>query len=397
MSFSPIPLLMFSNLPVRGGAEEHLLMLLQYLDRRYFRLHLACGAKLAEALRKDLPADIELFTVELAALHNISGAVALRRMLRSRNIQILHSHMFWSSLFASPVGWLARVPVIIETTHVREQWRKGWKANYWMDRLVGRCVDRYIAVSNANGRYLREEKGIPSGKVTVIQNGSDLTRFNRQHRAPWGMKESLGFGPDDPILLVVARLEEQKGHRVLLQAMPLVLRQFPTAKLVCVGDGVLRGALEKQVQDLGIAACVRLMGYQSNITDWLAMADVAVLPSFYEGLPLVVVEALAAGKPIVATAVDGTPEIVIDGKTGLLVPPGDAPKLADALCLMLRDSELRQSLASAGHDFVRRQFSRERQLLETEECYLRAWEQATGNELPVAVSSSEALQVAALR
>src|SRR5438552_4173860 len=170
MSFSPIPLLMFSNLPVRGGAEEHLLMLLQYLDRRYFRLHLACGAKLAEALRKDLPADIELFTVELAALHNISGAVALRRMLRSRNIQILHSHMFWSSLFASPVGWLARVPVIIETTHVREQWRKGWKANYWMDRLVGRCVDRYVAVSNANGGYLRSEKRIPSSKLTVIQN-----------------------------------------------------------------------------------------------------------------------------------------------------------------------------------------------------------------------------------
>ena len=123
------------------------------------------------------------------------------------------------------------------------------------------------------------------------------------------IKRQLGFADSDPVLLLIGRLEPQKGHSVLFAALKDVLQDVPNARLVCVGDGALRPALEAELQQLELTASVRLVGYQSNVRDWLSIADVCVLPSFFEGLPLVAIECLAAGRAMVATAVDGTPEV----------------------------------------------------------------------------------------
>jgi glycosyltransferase involved in cell wall biosynthesis len=264
--------------------------------------------------------------------------------------------------------------LIVETPHLRELWRQGWKAWNGIDRAAGCFVDRYIAVSQANARYLVEQKGLPAGKVTVIQNGSNLDRFAPAEAAP-GMKESLGFGAEDPVLVVAARLDAQKGHRVLLEALPLIRAQVPAVRLVCVGEGNLRGELERQAGRLGLQDAVRWAGYQADIRPWLALADVCVLPSLYEGLPLIAIETLASGRPMVATAVDGTPEVVVDGRTGITVPPGDAGALAGAILRLLRDPELGQRLARQGRDWVLARFTEERQIRETEELYWRCWEE----------------------
>jgi glycosyltransferase involved in cell wall biosynthesis len=245
---------------------------------------------------------------------------------------------------------------------------------------VGRCVDYYIAVSEANARYLTEEKGLPGRKIIVIWNGIDLTRFNPTHPAPLDIKRSIGFDDSDPLLLVVGRLEPQKGHHVLLQALPAVCQEFPRARLVCIGEGALRSELEGKARSLGLEGSVRFTGYQSNIPDWLAAADVTVLPSFYEGLPITAIECLAAGKPMVATSVDGTPEVVVNEKTGLTVPPGNADHLAAAICRFLREPELRRRLGTAGRRWVEEHFSLERQIFKTQELYLRAWEQCAKAE-----------------
>lgn len=374
-----IPVLHFSNAVVRGGAEEHILTLLRGLDRKYFRLHLVCTPAVAESLRSDVPPDVEVAPLCLRKPHQWVAALRLARLLRARKIAILHSHLFYGSLFASPIGWLCGVPVIVETPHVREQWRRGpLKSRYTVDRLIGRFVDRYIAVSEANARYLSGEKGLPVRKVVVIRNGCDLTRFHPDHRPPPGLKSGLGFADHDQALVVVGRLEPQKGHRVLLDALPAVRAEFPRTRLVCVGDGPLKTELKQQACALGLAEAVRFVGYKSKVPDWLALADIAVLPSFYEGLPLAALEALAAGKPMVATAVDGTPEIVLDGKTGLTVPPGDPVSLAGAIRRLLRDAGLRARLGRAGREWVLERFSQERQVRQTEELYLRVWEHKAG-------------------
>jgi glycosyltransferase involved in cell wall biosynthesis len=133
--------------------------------------------------------------------------------------------------------------------------------------------------------------------------------------------------------------------------------------------------LEGKARSLGLEGGVRFLGYQSNVPDWLAAADITVLPSFWEGLPITAIECLAAGKPMVATSIDGTPEVVVDEETGLTVPPGDPGLLAAAICRLLRDPELRRKLGAAGRRWVEEHFSIDRQILKTQELYLRAWKQ----------------------
>jgi len=370
----PLTVAHFDNAEVRGGAEEHILTLLRGLDRSRFRPLLVCPPETAAKVSADLPGDVAVVPLRLHRLRDLGPAFHLARLLRERRVDIFHSHMFYSSLFASPVAWLCGVPVIVETPHVREHWRRGLKSSYVVDRLAGRFVDRFIAVSRANARYLVGEKALPAHKVVVIENGSDLGRSSRRREPAPGLKRSLGFRPQDPVLLVLGRLEPQKGHRVLLQALPLVRREFPGVRLVCVGEGGERPALEAQAASLQLTDAVRFAGYRSDVEDWLALADVMVLPSFYEGLPLAAIEALAARRPVVATAVDGTPEVVVDGQTGLTVPPGDPVALAAAIARLLRQPEWARRLALAGRRWVEDRFSAQRQVRLTEELYLAAWE-----------------------
>jgi len=371
MSEVPIPVMEFCNTSARGGAEEHILTLLRGLDRKTFRLHFVCSPQVADAVRLDVPSDVELLPLFFPSPTHLAGASQLYRWIRERRVQVLHSHLFRSSLCASPVGWMCSVPLIVETPHVRESWRRGWKANnFTVDHLAGHFVDRYIAVSYANGRYLVEEKGLPERKVRVIQNGTDVSRFNPAHVAPSGMRSELGIGTDDPVILVAARLEPQKGHAVLINALPEVLREFPNVHVLCLGDGILREELEHQSKRLSLQKNVHFLGFRNDMADWLALCDFVVLPSFYEGLPLVAVESLAAGRAMVATAVDGTPEVIVNGRTGITVPPGDPKSLAAAIASMLRSPALRQRMAEQGRAYVLERFSQERQVRETGEFFL---------------------------
>lgn len=374
MKTKAISVLFFTNSTVRAGVEEHILELLRGLDHEKFQLYLACPAELLQKYANDIPKDVQVAPIMIDHMSDFRGAIQLIQMLRRHRIDILHSHQFRSSAFASPIGRFCRVPVIIETSHSCEVWRRGWlKSKYIIDRLIGHSVDHYIAVSDACGHFLTDKKKLPARKVHVIRNGCNLEKFYPERQAVSGIRASLGFGGNDPVLVVLARLDPQKGHHVLLDAMPWVLKEFPNARLVCVGDGVLRESLEEQASSLGIKDSVRFVGYQPNPQDWLALADLTVLSSYYEGLPLVAIEALAAGRTMVATAVDGTPDVIVDGITGLTVPPGDSKRMAEAICTLLRNPALRQTLAQAGRRHVLANFSSQRFVRDTARLYVDTW------------------------
>lgn len=384
-----ISILQFSNTSTRGGVEEHMLCLLQGLHRSVFRLYLGCTPMVLKQIGPDIPDDVEVLPIELVSLASTGAALQLARFLRRKRIQIVHSHMFQSSMLASPIAKFCGVRVVIETPHIREHWRRGWlKRRFFVDRLVARTVDHYIAVSEANAAYLSACKRLPKRKITHIRQGCDLERFRGLQKRPADLKQSLGFAEMDPVLVVVGRLEAQKGHKILFQALPCIRNEFPNVRVICVGEGGLRLELERQVAELGLGDCVKFVGYRSDIRPWLAIAEMSVLPSFYEGLPLAAIESIAAGCPAVASAVDGTPEVIVDQVTGLTVPPGNPESLAGAILRLLRDPELRRRMGCEGRRRAE-QFSAERFVQDTQEFYLEAWEhQLRDSYVPTARSYS---------
>jgi glycosyltransferase involved in cell wall biosynthesis len=392
MSAAPLTVCMFDNERVRGGAEEHMLCLLRGLDRRSFRPLLVCPVELLALLRPELPDDVGVLPLALYSHHQFGLMWELSSFLRRERVQVLHSHGFRPSLLASPVGRWAGVPVNVETPHVREYWRRGWKANYTVDRVASRVVDRYIAVSEANKRYLVDEKKLPANKVTVIRNGCDIARFAAAPVVDAGLKTRAGFAESDPVLVVAARLEPQKGHSVLLRAMAALKAEFPALRLVFLGDGSLREQLQNEARELGLAHSVFMPGHSPDVRQWMSLADICVLPSFAEGLPLFAIECLAMQRPMVATAVDGTPEIVVDGETGLTVPPGGVAALAVAIASLLRDPAHAARLAANGARWVRERFTLERQLRETEDLYNELWCKKTCKALPLRTELHEDAQ-----
>jgi len=387
-----IAVLHFDSARVRGGAEEHMLTLLKGFDRARFRPMIAAHPELIELLRSDLPGDVEAIPVVLESPRDLGGALRFIRIVGDKRVDIVHSHMFQASRLASPLAWLAGVPVTIETPHVRESWRHGRiKGSYAVDRLVGRFVTAYIAVSESNSKYLVNEKHLPADKIFVVRNGIPLDRFNPARVSPQATRRSLGIAQNAPVAVVIARLEPQKGHCVLLEAWKSVVESFPHARLVCVGVGRLHAELKTYAAASGIGGSVLFVGYQSNVADWFALADFTVLPSFFEGLPLVAIESLAAARAVIATAVDGTAEVVIDGRTGLLVPPGAPGPLSAAICRLITSPELTRSLGRAGRRLVEEHFGEWRQVIETEMVYEKALRRTKREVNTIEVSSERTL------
>ena len=355
--------------PVRGGVEEVVLALARRLDPREFRLALAAPAPLLEAFAPDLSdVAIETQAVEAESWRRREEIGKLSAFMTRVRPDIVNAHLFRSTAVAAPLArWHgARV---VETYHGREGWRRGiLGGNFLADRLVSRFVDRVIAVSEAARAFLISGKGYDARKIVVVPNGRDLSVF-RPGGGGQAVRKELGLDRATPLVGVIGRLEDQKGHVYLLDAWPSVLAEFPDARLLFVGDGSLRGALERRARELGIAASVLFAGFRRDVPRVLDALDVVALPSLYEGMPLTAIEASAMAKPIVATAVDGTPEVIREGRTGRLVPPREPAALSRALRAMLRDPAAAQRMGSAGRDFVLDRFDLGRQVEATARVY----------------------------
>jgi glycosyltransferase involved in cell wall biosynthesis len=366
---TPVRLLFVLTSPVRGGVEEVVLALLKRLDPGEFRLALAAPGPLLDAFAPDLhDVRVEAEAVAVESPLDRAGLGRLSTFIRRFAADVVNPHLFRSTVVAAPLArWHgARV---VETYHGREGWRRGLvRGSFLPDRLMARCVDRVIAVSEAARTFLVRDKGYPARKITVVPNGRDLSVF-RPGIAREPARKELGLDRTVPLVGVVGRLESQKGHGYLLEAWPSVVGEFPDARLLLVGEGSLRGALETRARALGVGDSLIFAGFRADVPRLLDAMDVVVLPSLYEGMPLTAIEASAMARPIVATAVDGTPEVVREGRTGRLVEPADPPALGRALRDLLRDPEGARRMGQAGRDWVLTRFDLDRQVAATAHVY----------------------------
>lgn len=348
----------YTDSRVLGGAENAMFMLLESLDRDEWRptllLEDAPGTEplAARAVALDVPLRrLAPMPLGLEGARRVPGLV---RLLRRERPDLFHAHM--SSLVACKWGLAAavaaRVPAVLGTVQVGG-YEPPDRSAYWQLRALARGVDRYLAVSRDIARELVEQLGWPEEKIEVSYNAVDLQRV--EVAAPPGLREQLG-GETRPLVLTPARLDAQKGHRTLFEA----IAQVPDAVFLLAGEGPEREPLEALAAQLGIDDRVRFLGRREDVPQLLAACDVFALPSLYEGSSLAVLEAMAAGAPVVSSAIGGTDELIEDGGSGLLVPPGDAEALAAALRRLLDDPELRESLAARARERVERDLTRER-------------------------------------
>lgn len=275
---------------------------------------------------------------------------AIRRCMERRGIGLLHTHGYKADLY----GLLAargRGPVVA-TCHNWTGEGAALKVYGVLDRLALRFFDRVAAVSDPVAQRLRAA-GVSAGRIRRIPNGIETARFRNTRPT---LAEEIGKG-DCLLVGMVARMVEEKGPDLLLRAAQSLASQFPKTLFALVGDGPARGEMEALARELGIGERVIFTGARRDMPGVYASLDLCVLPSWNEGLPLSVLEAMAAGVPVVATRVGSLPEVILPESTGLLIEPGDSGGLSQALARLLADPELRARLARNARELVEERFS----------------------------------------
>jgi glycosyltransferase involved in cell wall biosynthesis len=340
-----------------GGAERVAEELALQTDPARFRrsilvtrpLELITGS--AEACERLGASGVEVHRLERRGMIDVQAIKKLVALLRSARVDVLHAHMFGSNVWAALLGHAVGIPVVV--THEHTWSFEGQPLRKLLDRnVVARFSDAVIAVSAADRRRMIETVGMRQDRVTLIPNGISWT----DGADPMAVRHELGIGPEVPVLVQTAVLRPQKAIDVMVRAMAILRRAHPEARLLVAGPGD-PGPLRTLAAQLGAEEQVTFLGPREDMADVLAAASIGVLSSDFEGMPLAVLEYMAAGLPVVATRVGGLPEIVDDGETGVLVTPRDPEALAAALARLIGAPALARAMGERGRLRQQQQFS----------------------------------------
>lgn len=353
-----------------GGAQEALLNLVKYADRRRFRLEVASlhgrGVYWDLLRREQVP-------VHSLSPHKLLPVYLPRlvRLLRRERFDLVHCHLNAANLLAKPVAVLCGVPVRFNHDQCNDELRRrhGWLLA--LDRLANRGTDQVIAVSQSTREFLVAKEHLPPRKVALIYNAVDLERYfpgSPAERA--ACRRALGWPEQDWVVLGVGRLMPQKNFAGFLEVAAAFSRRHPEARFAIAGDGPERARLEEQTRMLGLAGRVRFLGFVARMRDLYLAADVLLFPSLYEGTPMAVLEAMATGLPVVASRIDGTAEVIRDGMDGLLVPAGENQAFRERLERLRQDPDLARDLAAQALKTVRQRYSAASMTRQVESLYL---------------------------
>ena len=338
-----------------GGAQQALFRFLSGLDRQRFRPVVACLYNgRGDVGRQISQLGIPVIDLAMQPKWRLDAVWRLGRLIRQEKPVILHAWMIHANILGRIIGRINRVPVVIISR--RTQNLDGW-GREWVNRQLVGWSDATIAVSEAVRQVEIDRAGADPSNVVTIHNGVDAGRYDQiDASARARIRSKFNTPPEALVIASVGRFHPVKGFADLLAALPRVHARFPAVVLWLVGDGELRPTLEAQARRLGLEDAVVFTGMRADIPEILTAVDLFALASHVEGMPNAILEAMAAGLPVVATRVGGVPEVVVDGQTGLLVPPQDDAAMARALMRLIEDAPLRQSFGLTGRRWVREQF-----------------------------------------
>lgn len=332
-----------------GGPTHHVTLLTRRLEERGYRTTLVkgCVAR-GEVEMTDViaetgvqPVSVPTLGREMSWQDDPISLIALYRLIRRVRPDVVHTHKSKAGVLGRIAAWLTGVPVVVHTFHghVFHGYFGPIKSAVvvLVERLLGAWTDAVVTVSPAQRREILSYRIAPPERMQSIPLGLRLDRFRRCDRLSGQFRAEAGVSPDAPLVGLVARLAPIKGVEVFLRAAALVLKRLPAARFVVVGDGEIKPDLEAEAKRLGIEEAVRFTGYRQDTDRVYASLDLFVLSSFNEGLPVTIIEALAAGRYVVAARVGGVPDLITSDRLGLMVAPGDVEALSEAMVRALSE------------------------------------------------------------
>jgi len=363
MRSKPFRILLLIDDASIGGGQQHLLWLAERLDRAEFEVAVGCEPQgyLVDQLRER---GIPHYPLLMSNVPSPWSIMACRSVIRRFRPDLLHTHGGTAGFTGRLAAATVRGVRVVHTYHGIHYLHDGRAVRKTLlggiEAALLRTTDRVICVSRRDVDTGVRVGIVDPAKTVVVLNGIDSRAFfgHRSYAISGG-----------PCLGTIGRLHAQKGHAVLLDALPALRSEFPGLRCRIIGEGELMGALRARATALGIEACVEFAGSRTDVADQLNTFDIFLLPSLWEGLPLVLLEAMASGSPVVASAVDGVGEIVTDGRDAVLVPPGDPAALAAAVRRLVLDEDLRMRLGNQARETVRERFGIDRMVRETEDVY----------------------------
>jgi glycosyltransferase involved in cell wall biosynthesis len=308
--------------------------------------------------------DLDVIRREIRPLWDLRGLARLTSFLAGSRYSIVHTHTSKPGVVGTLAARRARIPAVIHTFHLlpfhEESTKLTTMAYVAIERMAARWCDRIVTVSEHQRAWALRYGIGDARQVVAIPNGVPAARA-QPSRTSTEVRAELGVG-DDFMVLSTGRLATQKGLEHLVSAAAIVRRRVPGAKIVLAGDGPLRDALTQLVDDLGLHGTVQVLGFRPDVGDLLAASDLVVLPSLWEGLSISLLEAMAAGKPVVTTSIGGNREATNDGETAVLVPPKDPYRLAEAIIALANDPGRRAELGHRGFEVQRARYGIQRML-----------------------------------
>jgi len=376
-----ISLLKFLTFFYLGGTERQVMNLAAGLDPERFDLHMGCNGKVGELLEEATALGVPVTEYAIDSLYNIKSMQARLRFardLRERSIEIVHTYGFYSNLFAIPAARLAGVPIVIAS--IRDCGETLTPAQKKAQKLFCRMADCILANAEGVRRWLIRE-GYPARKIQVIRNGivkpqAVVSDGAGRSNGSW-LRQELALAPDARLIAVCSRLNPMKGLEYFIDAAASVSRQHTDVRFLIIGgnghrsDGTYQAELERYAANRGLENRVIFTGFRTDVARMLPEIDISVLPSLSEGLSNTLLESMAAGVPVIATRVGGTPELVEDGVTGLLVPPRDPAALSQSMTLLLDNLVTARRLGDAGRNYVMSRFSIDKMVADTQSLYVK--------------------------
>lgn len=354
----------------RGGAENYLLALLSHSDTSRYRMEVAVLRGEGELTPEFQAAGIPLHHLRARAGVDPFALGRLRRLIKGGSFDVVHSHLFRADLYAAvAIAALGdQRPLLFSTRHNDDRFFLNPFVGI-LHYLVSGHQDTIIAISDHVARFTIARGVRYPERVRRVYHGLDPRNEAAESRERMLAREELGIPGDAYLVGNVGRLAPQKGQRHLVSAMPLLLEHVPWAHAVIAGGGDLAPRLRDLAAELGVSDRVHVLGPRRDVPAIMQAIDVFAMPSMWEGFGIVLLEAMAAARPIVASRVATIPEVVLDGETGLLVPPADAPALAEALRTLAHDRVLAERLGQAGRARLETRFSLQKMVADTELLY----------------------------